>query len=118
MKPERVQQMGRDYVAEMNRTRSRPVHPAQLYSTITAWLLAALLVAYFTLPHAHGRVFALMMILEGSSRFLLEWLRAEPPVVGQLSLSMVIGLGLVAGGIVLWVVFGRLHRRDAVGATT
>lgn len=87
--------------------RSRPVHPAQLYSTITAWLLAALLVAYFTLPHAPGRVFALMLMLEGASRFILETLRTEPPVVGRLSLSMSIGLCLVAGGAVLWLVFGR-----------
>jgi prolipoprotein diacylglyceryltransferase len=85
-----------------------------------------LLVAYFTLPHAPGRVFALMMILEGATRFLLEMLRTEPPVVGRLSLSMVIGLGLVAGGIVLWVFFGRYQRAGAAaggagvpaGATT
>lgn len=98
--------------------KSRPVHPAQLYSTITAWMLAALLVAYFTLPHVPGRVFALMMMLEGGTRFLLETLRTEPPVVGRLSLSMIIGLALVAGGIVLWIAFGSLgpERRGTVPA--
>lgn len=85
---------------------SNPVHPAQWYSTITAWLIAAFLVAYFTLPHAPGRVFALMLIVEGVSRFLLETVRAEPPVIGNWSLSMVLSVPLVALGIVLWVVFG------------
>jgi phosphatidylglycerol:prolipoprotein diacylglycerol transferase len=92
--------------------RSNPVHPAQLYSTITAWMLAGLLVAYFTMPHAPGRVFALMMMLEGAARFVLELLRSEPPVLGRMSLSMVIGLILVAGGIVMWIVFGRFGSRD------
>jgi phosphatidylglycerol---prolipoprotein diacylglyceryl transferase len=90
--------------------RSLPVHPAQIYSTITAWLLAALLTAYFFLPHAPGRVIALMMILEGSGRFLLESLRVEPAVLGRMSLSMVIGLGCIGVGILLWVVFGLIHR--------
>ena len=103
--------------------RSRRVHPAQLYSTITAWLLAGLLVAYFAMPHAPGRVFALMMMLEGATRFLLEMLRTEPPVLGRLSLSMVIGVGLVIGGGLLWFVFGRSDQSEpgepqGVGATT
>jgi phosphatidylglycerol:prolipoprotein diacylglycerol transferase len=90
------------------RYRSRPVHPAQLYSTITALMLAALLVAYFSLPHVPGRVFALMLMLEGAARFVLESLRTEPPVWGPMSLSMVIGLMLVLAGAILWVVFGQL----------
>src|SRR6476661_700654 len=59
------------------------LHPAQIYSTITAWIIAALLVAYFTMPHVHGRVFALMLIIEAPARFVLEMLRSEPPVVGR-----------------------------------
>jgi phosphatidylglycerol:prolipoprotein diacylglycerol transferase len=87
------------------RERALPVHNAQIYSTITALLLAALLTAYFTLPHVPGRVFALMMILEGATRFLLELLRAEPRQVGPLTLSEFIGLLLVAGGIAAWFLF-------------
>jgi prolipoprotein diacylglyceryltransferase len=83
-----------------------PVHPAQLYSTFTAWLIAAFLVAYFTMPHAPGRVFALMLIIEGISRFLLETVRAEPPGIGNLSFSMAVSIPLVALGVALWIVFG------------
>ncbi|MGH7176838.1 MAG: prolipoprotein diacylglyceryl transferase [Tepidisphaeraceae bacterium] len=90
---------------------SRWLHPAQLYSTITAVLIAAICVAYFTLPHAPGRVFAMMLILEGPTRYLLELLRVEPPVVSigthGLSLSMVLGIGIFVLGGILWMVFGH-----------
>ena len=99
---------------------SNPVHPAQWYSTITAWLIAAFLVAYFALPHAPGRAFALMLIVEGVSRFLLETVRSEPPVIGNWSLSMVLSVPLVALGIVLWIVFGsrRVWKERDQAATT
>jgi phosphatidylglycerol:prolipoprotein diacylglycerol transferase len=87
------------------------VHPAQLYSTVTALLIAGVLIAYFTTQPAPGRVFALMMILEGATRFLLEMLRAEPPVLGPLSFSMVICIPLVIGGIVMWYAVGKMDRR-------
>lgn len=93
-------------VAVARSQHALPVHPAQLYSTLTAWLIAAFLVAYFTLPHAPGRVFALMLIVEGISRFLLETVRSEPAVIGNLSFSMVLSIPLVVAGIVLWIVFG------------
>ena len=91
----------------VDRLHSHPVLPAQLLSAFTAFLLAALLLAYFTVPHTAGRVFAVMLILEGGTRFLLELIRSEPAVAGSMSISMIIGLGLVALGAVLWVAFGR-----------
>lgn len=97
--------------------RSHEVHPAQLYSTFNAFLIAAVCVAFFTLPHAPGRVFALMLILDGGTRYILEMLRAEPPVVTiahyGLSFSMVLGALLVVAGAVLWFVFGKLAERWA-----
>jgi phosphatidylglycerol:prolipoprotein diacylglycerol transferase len=93
-------------LALANSQRALPVHPAELYSTFTAWLIAAFLVAYFTLPHAPGRVFAAMLILEGVSRFLLETVRAEPPILGSFSFSMVVAIPLIITGIGLWIFFG------------
>jgi phosphatidylglycerol:prolipoprotein diacylglycerol transferase len=98
--------------------RSLPVHPAQLYSTFTALLIAAICVCYFSLMPAPGRVMALMLLLEGPTRFILEMLRSEP-VVGapglHWSYSMYIGVGLFAAGIVMWFVMGHLddRQRDA-----
>jgi phosphatidylglycerol:prolipoprotein diacylglycerol transferase len=85
---------------------SQAVHPAQLYSTLTSLLMTALLLCYFFTPHTGGRVLALMLMLEGPSRFLLEMLRVEPPVLGPMSLSMVIGLILFVVGVVLWIGLG------------
>jgi phosphatidylglycerol:prolipoprotein diacylglycerol transferase len=91
-------------------TRALPVQPAQIYSCITAFLLAGVLLAFFTLGHINGRVFALMLMLEGVSRFILEILRVEPSVtsisIGRFqigfSLSMVLGLLSLAAGIAMW----------------
>jgi phosphatidylglycerol:prolipoprotein diacylglycerol transferase len=91
------------------RTEALPVHPAQIYSSITAFLLAAILVAFFTLQPAPGRVFALMLILEAPARFLLEMLRAEPPVLGPLSFSMVLSIPLFILGLVMWFAVGKME---------
>ena len=94
--------------------RSLPVHPAQLYSTFTALLVAGILVSYFSLQPAPGRVMALMLMLEGISRFLLEILRSEPPVVQLFghgwSFSMVLSAFLFAAGVILWFAFGHFAR--------
>ncbi len=78
---------------------SNYLHPTQLYSSLTAFMLALLLFACYTMPHPPGRVFALMLILEGATRYLLELIRVEPTVFGPMSLSMVIGVALVVCGI-------------------
>jgi phosphatidylglycerol:prolipoprotein diacylglycerol transferase len=106
-----------DARAKAANDRSLAVHPAQLYSTFTALLIAAILVCYFSLNPGPGRVMALMLMLEGTTRFLLEMLRAEPPVVTIVghgwSLSMVLGVLLLLAGIVLWFAFARGERRPA-----
>lgn len=90
---------------------SLPVHPAQLYSTITSLLITAIALCYFFTPHSPGRGLALVFMLEGPSRFLLEMLRVEPPVLGPMSLSMVIGLGMFGVGVVLWVTLAPAKNR-------
>lgn len=93
-------------------SRSLPVHPAQLYSAAVALLLAGLTFAHWTLtlpPAATpvdgggGITFALMLALEGTSRFALELVRTEPAVALGMSLSMWLGLALAAVGVVLYL---------------
>ena len=90
--------------------RSTAIHPTQVYSTIGAALIAAVCVAYWTLNPSPGRVFALMLLLEGPNRFLLELVRVEPPVVGIFSYSMVVAAIVFAAGVVLWFAFARPPR--------
>jgi phosphatidylglycerol:prolipoprotein diacylglycerol transferase len=87
---------------------ARPVHPTELYSAFNSFLVAALLVAFFSLAPAPGRVFALMLVLEGVSRYTLEMIRVEPPVLGNLSFSMVLSVCFVIIGIIMWLLCGRL----------
>ena len=91
----------------MDTLRAKPVHPTEIYSAFNSFFVAAVLLAFFTLNPAPGRVFALMLILEGTSRYTLEILRVEPAVLGHLSFSMVIGVGLVIAGILMWLACGR-----------
>lgn len=87
------------------------VHPAQLYSTVTGLLLAWLLLAYFPCASVPGRTFALMLILEPITRFLLEMLRVEPAVWGGMSFSMVLAIPQTMAGLLLWWGFAWYARR-------
>lgn len=109
--PEDAKKEGGAAAALAQTQHSLPVHPAQIYSFLTGILLAGICVAHFTTPHAPGRTFALMMMLEGAARFALESVRVEPAVVANLSYSMVLGIGIVGVGLLLWLVFGELARR-------
>jgi len=84
--------------------KSLPVHPVQIYSLLTALLIAGFCVAQITLRPTPGMVFASMMILEGIGRFTLELLRIEPSVTPAswpaMSVSMVLGILLSVAGVV------------------
>ncbi|MEM6314337.1 MAG: prolipoprotein diacylglyceryl transferase [Planctomycetota bacterium] len=93
---------------------SAPVHPAQIYSSINAFFLTAILVMFFHIRHEAGRGFALMLVLLGSTRFVLETLRAEPTVVANFSFSMVVGLGVALAGVVAWFVIPKVGQSTTV----
>jgi phosphatidylglycerol:prolipoprotein diacylglycerol transferase len=95
--------------------KSLPVINTQLISTVTALLIALTTFAFFTLYKTPGRGFALMLMLEGVSRSLIEGMRVEPTVLGPLTLSMLIGLGVAAGGVVLWFVAKRFENTPRLG---
>ena len=95
--------------------RANPVHPTELYSAFNAFLIAGILLAYFSMLPAQGRVFGLMLMLKGTSRYILEMVRVEPPVWGNLSFSMVVSIGLVIAGILMWWVCGLRQQKQAGG---
>ncbi len=84
--------------------RSRPVHPAQLYSAIDAGLLGWLLWSYFPFRRRDGELIALLLSIHPVTRFLLEIIRTdEPAVFGTgLSISQNISVGLLACACALW----------------
>ncbi len=85
--------------------RSQAVHPAQLYSTIDALLLCALLLAYSPFRRRDGELLALIMTVHPISRFLLEIIRVDEGDVlwTGMSISQNISLGIFAAGCLLWI---------------
>jgi phosphatidylglycerol:prolipoprotein diacylglycerol transferase len=93
-------------------SRSRLVHPTQIYSAIDAGLLAWLLWVYFPFRRYDGQGLALMLTIHPITRFLLEIIRTdEPAVFGTgLSISQNISVLLLAAGIGLWWYTSRQSR--------
>ncbi len=82
--------------------------PTQLISSAGDFIFAALLMLYASRSPKKGRVAAAYMILYGIGRFLIEFLRDDyRGSVGILSTSQFISLGIIAAGILMYVLVGR-----------
>jgi phosphatidylglycerol:prolipoprotein diacylglycerol transferase len=102
--------------------RCLPVHPTQLYESAAAAFLCGLLYLFWRraqmTPQAHavsrllakpGQTFALMFVVYGVARFLLEFLRDDNPFeIAGLTLSQLLGLVMVLFGLVLTAALERL----------
>ena len=100
-------------------SRSLAVHPAQVYSSLNALLICGVCLAFLTVRHSAGQVFALMLLLYSVGRFTLETLRIEPAVplfdlpgtlAWNLSFSMWTAFFTFAAGAALWVIFAVRYR--------
>jgi prolipoprotein diacylglyceryltransferase len=93
--------------------RSRPVHPAQIYSAIGPLLLAWLLSAYFYRRKRHGTVMALAMILYGIERFIEESVRMDNPMdTFGLTVSQGVSICVVTAGILWWLILKQMSLRS------
>lgn len=92
--------------------RSLPVHPAQLYSSIDAFLITLLLLAWYPFRRRDGEVTALMLTIYPITRFLEEIIRVdEMPQFGTgMSISQNISILMLAATVVLWVIVVRQPR--------
>jgi phosphatidylglycerol:prolipoprotein diacylglycerol transferase len=95
--------------------RSRPVHPAQLYSAIDAGLLAWFLWAYYPFRRRDGEVIALLLTIHPISRFLLEIIRTDEPAVWGtgLSISQNISILIFVVAVGLWIYLLKRPRHVA-----
>lgn len=79
------------------------VHPTQIYETLL--MLAAFMLLWRLRNHRHGTgwLFGAYLILAGSERFLVEFLRAKADrLIGPLSVAQLTALGIVVvGGVLL-----------------
>jgi phosphatidylglycerol:prolipoprotein diacylglycerol transferase len=76
------------------------VHPTPVYETLSMGIVA-LILWNFRDRLTGGRLFALYLVLAGTERFLVEFIRRNEAVVFGLTLPQVVSLLLVAGGVVL-----------------
>jgi len=74
------------------------VHPTALYEMVAYLLIFAFLWGRRVVPHQPGALFWGYLLLAGSARFLLEFVRVNPPLVWGLSQAQVISVVLVAIG--------------------
>ena len=95
--------------------RSEAVHPTQIYSTIDALILCALLLVYDRFRRRDGVLTALMLTIYPLTRFLVERIRTdEADIWGTgLHISQNISLGLLVVAICLWVYVLRRPARLA-----
>lgn len=78
------------------------VHPTQLYETVLGFVMFAILWRLRDHKHAEGWLFGVYCIVAGTERFIIEFFRAKDDrFFGPLTAAQVIGLAIVAIGIVL-----------------
>ncbi len=76
-----------------------PVHPAPVYESISSILLFLVLMRFRTHIKDDGKLFMLYLILSGTARFLVEFIRVNPRLLFGLSEAQLIALVLVFAGI-------------------
>jgi phosphatidylglycerol:prolipoprotein diacylglycerol transferase len=84
---------------------SLPLHPTQLYDSISGLLLALVTWAYYPYRRRTGEVLAVGWIAYPINRFMIEFLRSDE--AGQFGTSLTIAqwvsLGLAAAGIAFYL---------------
>lgn len=92
-------------------SRTLPVHPTQVYASITAFLIFFFLWVYYPFRTRDGEVFTLLITIYPITRFLEEIIRVdEPAQFGTgLSISQLISVGLLIAAGALWVYLARQH---------
>jgi phosphatidylglycerol:prolipoprotein diacylglycerol transferase len=77
------------------------VHPTPVYETL-AMGIVALVLWQLRDRLTGGRLFALYLILAGTERFLVEFIRRNESVLAGLTLAQLFSIAMVAGGVALF----------------
>lgn len=94
--------------------RSLPVHPTELYSTITALLLALFLNALYWRRTRDGQAIFTLLAVQPVARYLLEVIRADNPTdtLGIFTISQGLALLLTIVGIAGLIMLRRMSPRS------
>lgn len=92
------------------------VHPTQIYESLAAFVMFAILMRYTRDEHPRGRGFALFLGMMGIERFLVEIVRAKDDrFLGPFTIAQLISVILIILAIVLWT--RRGEKRSVVPVT-
>jgi len=94
------------------------VHPTPIYEAIAYTLIFLFLWSRRTKTKATGQIFYLYMMLAGTARFLVEFLRINPRVLMGLSEAQLIALTMMVLGAVLYIYTSIRSRHDESAART
>jgi phosphatidylglycerol:prolipoprotein diacylglycerol transferase len=96
------------------------VHPAPIYETLLYTGIFVILWRLRGRGFADGRLFFLYLILAGTARFMVEFVRINPRVFIGLSEAQLIAIGMIIFGSVAWFLVGDKHEtlaaKQAMGA--
>jgi phosphatidylglycerol---prolipoprotein diacylglyceryl transferase len=74
------------------------VHPTPIYETLAYLAIFALLWRWRRTPQPDGTIFCWYLVLASGARFLVEFLRVNPVVAGNLTSAQLTSIALVAIG--------------------
>lgn len=84
-----------------------PVHPTQLYEAIALAIVAWLLIRWRRRNMPDAVVLGRYLVLAGSIRFAIEFIRVNVRVVGPLTLAHLVSLALVIIGVAMLILSSR-----------
>jgi phosphatidylglycerol:prolipoprotein diacylglycerol transferase len=90
-----------------------PVHPTQLYEAAGLFVVTWLLVRWRHRGTPDMEVFGRYLVLAGTLRFLIEFIRVNVRVVAGLTLAQLFSAGAVALGVAL-IIRARAHQPPSV----
>jgi phosphatidylglycerol---prolipoprotein diacylglyceryl transferase len=89
------------------------VHPAPIYETLLYTGVFVILWRLRGRGFADGQLFFLYLILAGTARFMVEFVRINPRVFIGLSEAQLIAIGMIIFGSVAWFLVGAKHESVA-----
>lgn len=77
------------------------VHPTQIYEAVSLLIIGSLLLAWRRRKRNNRVVLGAYFALAGATRFLIEFVRVNEQVLGQLTVAQVASLAVAAAGVAL-----------------
>lgn len=103
-----IQRDGKEETLLIQRPRSLPVQPTQIYSSISGFVIFAALLALFPFRRRDGQIIALFAMMYAVGRFLVEYLRFdESPILFGWTISQNISVLMFAAGLATLLFVGR-----------